>query len=114
MREMTKIITPHRAALNSDLDALLRLIAQQVVRKHLATAQSEPVTSWLWAGSQSRADSGGRPVTEAHIVMVSKHRTDNDEPSLHSEALHPLDPARRAAAHARGRLRAIQLRPTTT
>ena len=46
MREMTKIIAPIRpTAINSDLEALLRLIAQQVVRKRLSSAQAVAVTS---------------------------------------------------------------------
>jgi hypothetical protein len=43
---MTKFIASrHSTATNSDLEALLRLIAQQVVRKHLAAAQTGTVTS---------------------------------------------------------------------
>jgi hypothetical protein len=43
---MTKIIAPQTStAINSDLEALLRLIAQQVVRRHLASAQTGSVTS---------------------------------------------------------------------
>jgi hypothetical protein len=44
MRVMTKIIAPTAATSPPDLEALLRLIAREVVRKHLAATPCGTVT----------------------------------------------------------------------